>query len=162
MIFNITDIVFEQSGEAQPIPFELLLLADPSRDLIAEYLPLSELYIARLDNDLVGVVVLLPLDGNTIEIKNIAVNPEFQGLGIGSFMIRNVTKIASIKKAHTLLIGTADSSLPQLHLYQKLGFEISEIKEDFFEKNYQEHIYENGIQARHMIMLSKQLKSTML
>ena len=154
---NINEIVFEKLGENQPIPIELLLLADPSIDLITEYLKRSELYIARVGNDIVGVIVFFSLDSETIEIKNIAVNPKVQGQGIGSFMIRKITTLASIKKIKTLLIGTANSSISQLHLYQKLGFEISEFRKNFFEEKYKGPIYENGIQAKHMIILSKQL-----
>ena len=91
----------------------------------------------------------------TVEIKNVAVKPEFQGQGIGSYLIENVVQIASLNRQKSICIGTANSSLGQLYLYQKLGFDISEIRKNFFIDNYKEPIYENGIQAKHMIMLTK-------
>lgn len=151
------NIFFEKLGKNHPIPFELLLLADPSIDLVTEYLKQSELFVATLNNELLGVIVLFPLTAETIEIKNIAVKAEFQGQGIGSFLINNAAKVASNNKIKSMCIGTANSSIAQLYLYQKLGFEISELKKDFFEANYKEPIYENGIQAKHMLTLIKQL-----
>ena len=36
--------------------------------------------------------------------------------------------------------------------YQKLGFNMTEIRRDYFTQNYPEPIWENGIQCKHMIM----------
>lgn len=54
--------------------------------------------------------------------------------------------------AHALMIGTGNSSLAQLRLYQRLGFRIVSIVPDFF-ANYPEPIYENGILCRDMVRL---------
>lgn len=51
-------------------------------------------------------------------------------------------------------IGTGNSSIHQLALYQKCGFRITGIDQDFFIRNYEEEIYENGIQCRDMIRLT--------
>lgn len=91
----------------------------------------------------------------TAEIKNVAVEPALHGQGIGSSLIEHTMKAAAQKQYRNIVIGTANSSIGQLYLYQKLGFEITEIKTDFFIKNYSEPIYENGIQAKHMLMLSR-------
>lgn len=93
----------------------------------------------------------------TVEIKNVAVKPEFQGKGIGSYLIENAVKVASFNRQKSICIGTANSSVGQLYLYQKLGFEITDIKRHFFLDNYAEAIYENGIQAKHMLVLTRQL-----
>lgn len=151
------NILFGKLDRSHPIPYELLLLADPSKDLVTKYLKLSEVFIATYNDEILGVIVLFPLTTETIEIKNIAVKQEFQGQGIGSYLIENAIKIASSNKLKSICIGTANSSIAQLYLYQKLGFEISEIKRSFFEDNYKEPIYENGIQAKHLLILRKQL-----
>lgn len=157
MKYNDQRITFEKLGKDDHIPYELLLLADPSKDLINEYLKRSEIYTARQNDETIGVIVLFPLTTETVEIKNVAVKPEFQGQGIGSLLIENAVQVALFNKQKSICIGTANSSVGQLYLYQKLGFEITGIKRHFFTNNYAEPIYENSIQAKHMLMLTRQL-----
>ena len=152
------EILFKRLNKNAPIPYELLLLADPSKDLVEEYIKCSELFIAIRNDETIGVIVLFPLTAETTEIKNIAVKSEFQGQGIGSYLIKNVIERALLNKQESICIGTANSSVGQLLLYQKLGFEITEIKRNFLIANYSEPIYENGIQAIDMLVLTKQLK----
>jgi ribosomal protein S18 acetylase RimI-like enzyme len=149
------NLVFKKIDEKERIPYELLLLADPSITVINEYLKLSDIFVAKQNEKIIGVIVVLPLTAETAEIKNIAVDPEFQGKGIGSFLIEQVVQTALFNNQKNICIGTANSSIGQLYLYQKLGFEITEIKRNFFLENYTEPIYENGIQAKHMIVLKR-------
>lgn len=154
MLKNIT---FGKPEKNAPIPYELLLLADPSKYLIDQYLKQSNLFLARQNGETVGVIVLFPLTAETVEIKNIAVRPDLQGQGIGRYLIENVVQVALSDRQKSICIGTANSSVGQLYLYQKLGFEITGIKRDFFTDNYAEPIYENGIQAKHLLVLARQL-----
>lgn len=151
------NIIFDKLDKENSIPYELLLLADPSKELVDEYLKLSDIYIARQNNETLGVIVLFPLTTEKVEIKNVAVKVEFQGQGIGSFLIENAVQVALLNRKKSICIGTANSSFGQLYLYQKLGFEITDINRHFFTNNYAEPIYENSIQAKHMLVLTKQL-----
>ena len=143
------------------VPYELLLLADPSRKMIQGYLQESEMFVAQLNEETIGILALLPLNAELAEIKNVAVAPELQGKGIGTALIQHAERHAVAQGFLTLQIGTANSSFSELRLYQKLGFEISRIIPNFFVDNYQEPIIEDGIQAKHMIMLSKSLGADM-
>ena len=58
----------------------------------------------------------------------------------------------------TIEVGTGNSSIGQLALYQKCGFRITSIDRDFFIRNYEDDIFENGIWCRDMIRLSQDLK----
>lgn len=78
-------------------PMDLLLLADPSRNIVVEYLKSGECFIAESDNQLVGVYVLLPTRPQTVEIVNIAVVEEYHGKGIGKFLVKNAIKTAKKK-----------------------------------------------------------------
>lgn len=137
--------------------FALLLLADPSQNNINEYLNKSLIYGAYINNVLIGVYVLFPVDEQTLEIKNIAVSESFQKRGIGTLLLCHAKEETVSKGYLQLIIGTANSSINQLSLYQKNGFEMYEIKRDFFTENYNEPIFENGIQAKHMIMLMQKV-----
>lgn len=151
------NLAFKKLDKRDQIPYDLLLLADPSKDLVEEYVKLSDVFIAIQNEEILGVIVVFPLTTKAVEIKNLAVKPAFQGKGIGSYLIENAINTAVHNKQKSICIGTANSSVGQLYLYQKHGFEITEIKKDFFINNYPEPIYENGIQAKHMLVLTRQL-----
>lgn len=57
----ITFAKLDQSGQ---IPYELLLLADPSKALIDNYLKQSEIFVAKQTNEIIGVIVLFPLSAS--------------------------------------------------------------------------------------------------
>ena len=139
------------------IPYELLYLADPSANLVESYLKVSDLYVAKKEQEIIGVIVLFSVSSETVEIKNVAIKPAFQRQGIGQYMLEKAIEIVATNKFKNIQIGTANSSVGQLHLYQKLGFEMSEIKKNFFIEKYTEPIFENGIQAKHMILLKRRL-----
>ena len=157
MGFNSHKFSIIELSEGAPLPYNLLLLADPSKRMIDEYLPHSDIFIASLNDETIGVIVLFPLTTEKAEIKAIAVMPEFQGQGIGRLMIESVLKIAVERNLRSVCIGTANSSLGPLHLYQTLGFEVTDVKKDFFTDNYAEPIFENGVQAKDMLVLTKVL-----
>lgn len=138
-------------------PYDLMLLADPSLDLIKEYTSRGEVYIAELHNVVVGVYVLIRTRPATMELVNLAVNESFHGKGIGKALIKDAIETAKKSDMKTLEVGTGNSSISQLALYQKCGFRIRSIDHDFFIKHYDEPIIENGIQCVDMVRLSMDL-----
>ena len=48
------DVIIEQTME--PIPTDLLLLSDPSEEVISEYINSSIQFIARLDKKIIGAL----------------------------------------------------------------------------------------------------------
>jgi len=141
----------------EAIPYDLLLLADETQEVIDRYIPDSELYVFEKTNQLLGIYAWVLIDKDTFEIKNIAVAETHQGQGIGTLLLGDATKRSRLRGVKTLLIGTANTAFKQLYLYQKEGFEIESIKKNFFIDNYPEPIYEHGIRLNHMIMLRKEL-----
>ena len=57
----------------------------------------------------------------------------------------------------TIEVGTGNSSIGQLSLYQKCHFRIIGVDINFFTKHYTKEIFENGIQCIDMIRLSQEL-----
>jgi ribosomal protein S18 acetylase RimI-like enzyme len=154
---QITEVTIQLLGKNQPIPYELLLLADPSKKLIDIYLQTAEVYVATVQQKIIGAYMLYPSETGVMEIKNISVEDDYQNKGIGTLMLRDAAAQAKQKGFTTIIIGTGNTSIGQLYLYQKEGFEITGIKKNFFVDNYSELLYENGIQVKHMIMLAKQI-----
>jgi aminoglycoside 6'-N-acetyltransferase I len=148
----------EAVTQIQDIPFDLLELADPSRAQINEYLKTGTCYVAKIDTKTVGVLVLNQIDPTRMEVKNIAVKETEQGKGLGKALLRYSELTSRAAGFEKLVIGTGNSSIGQLALYQKEGFEMCRIEKDFFIRNYSEPIFENGIRCRHMVILEKDLK----
>ena len=135
------------------IPIDLLLTADPSEKMVREYISRGICYVAK-ENDLtIGIYVLLPTRPESIELVNIAVEVAVQGKGIGKQLIFHAIEMAKRQNYKTIEVGTGNSSIGQLALYQKCGFRINSIDRDFFTRHYDQLIYENGIQCVDMIRL---------
>lgn len=146
-----------KENSIEEAPIELLLTADPSEALVRGYLEKGDCYIAKVEERVVGVVLVIFKDEITAEIINIAVTKEFQRKGIAKQLIEYVKKVVKEKDFSTLEVGTGNSSIFQLLLYQKCGFRITGIEFDFFRNNYSEPIYENGVECRDMVRLSMEL-----
>ena len=144
-------------GKNENLPFELLLLADPSKDYILEYVEKGVIFVAEIEQQIIGVYVLHPTSPEIIELMNIAVREDHQGLGIGKQLVMDAVKVARNKGYRTLEVGTGNSSIRQLILYQKCGFRMIGVDTDFFVKHYPKAIFENGIQCVDMIRLARKL-----
>ncbi|MBS4538911.1 GNAT family N-acetyltransferase [Clostridium sp. D2Q-11] len=148
------EILIRELEKDEKAPHDLLLLADPSRKIVEDYIKRGKCYLAIKEKDIVGVYVLIYTRPHTMELVNIAVNENYQGKGIGKTIVLDAIERVRQLGMKTLEIGTGNSSLGQLGLYQKCGFRIVGIDRDFFIRNYEEEIYENGIQCTDMIRLS--------
>ena len=152
----MNDLVVKKVGSDQA-PYELLLLADPSMDMINDYINRGNCYVAYVNNNLVGVYVTIRTRPLTLELANIAVSQAYQGKGIGEKLIRSAIDMARKEKAKVLEVGTGNSSISQLALYQRCGFRITGIDRDFFRQHYDEKIIEKGIECIDMIRLGMNL-----
>lgn len=138
-------------------PMELLLVADPSPKIVESYLKSGRCFVAEKNDQLIGVYVLLPTRPQTIEIVNIAVDEPYQGTGVGKYLLQHAITAAQTMGYATIEIGTGNSSIGQLALYQKCGFRIVGVDMNFFLKHYEEDMIENGIRCTDMIRLSQDI-----
>ena len=132
----------------------LFLIADESESMINRYLNHGTVYVLD-DNGTKGVCVLTKETNCVIEIKNIAVNPNFQRKGYGKTLINFI--IEKYKNQFNILqVGTGN--VPQvLSFYKKCGFSYSHTVRNFFVENYDHPIYENGIKLIDMVYLRLKL-----
>lgn len=122
--------------------------------MIHRYLEKGTMYV--LDDNGVKAECIVTDEGNGIlEIKNIAVTPEYQGSGYGkaliNFLIHRYTGKYSI-----LQVGTGDSALT-VPFYEKCGFTRSHCIPNFFTDHYDHPIFECGVQLIDMIYLQRHL-----
>lgn len=134
---------------------ELLLLADEQESMIDKYLERGKMYALYYNNMVVAVCVITAETNSTIEIKNIATAPNFQGKGFGKQLVQFI--IQEYKYTYkTLTVGTGDSPLT-LPFYKKCGFTETHRIKNFFIKNYDHPIYEAGKQLIDMVYLNMSL-----
>jgi ribosomal protein S18 acetylase RimI-like enzyme len=157
MIHNLDIRTVNTQGE---IPIDLLLLADPSKDSIENYIENSMIYAAYSDDQTIGCYVISQLDDKTLEIKNIAVAEKYRKQGIGTILLKDAIQKSNAKGFERIIIGTCNSSFSQLYLYQKVGFRITDIIKDYFINNYKEPVWENGLQCKDKLVLTLDLKKS--
>lgn len=134
-------------------PIELLLEADPSIEKIRAYLPRSRCFVAHLHGIQVGAYVVQCIAPALYELMSIAVSPEHQRKGIGSSLLRHAVATVHDLGARRLELGTGTFGY-QLTWYQREGFRVFALERDFFLNNYDEPIYEDGIQLKDMLRLA--------
>ena len=147
----MVDVLIEETND--PIPIDLLLLSDPSEEVFSEYINLSKRFIAKVEGDIVGALLMLKTRPKTMEIMNVSVYEEYQNKGIGRKMILKAIEYAIEHKIKTIEIGTGNPGVVQMLLYQKCGFRFVGVEQDYFRKNHDEKIFENGIECRDMIRM---------
>lgn len=132
----------------------LLLLADEEEKMIDKYLERGDMYV--LDDNGIKAECVVTNEGNEVlEIKNIAVFPQYQGQNYGKKLIEFIIEKYS-KDYSVIQVGTGDSPRT-IPFYEKCGFEKSHIIKDFFIKNYDKPIIENGAQLVDMIYLKRKI-----
>jgi hypothetical protein len=75
----MNELTIKRLAQGEELPWDLLLLADPSKELIVEYLAQSDVYIALINCETIGVYVLTKNSSEVAELKNIAVDEKHQG-----------------------------------------------------------------------------------
>lgn len=151
------EIKIRKLGNNEEIPYDLLLLADPSIEIINDYIHRGICYVAYTNNTIIGVCVMIRTRPLTLELVNIAVRETYQGKGIGKRLILNAIERARKENSKILEVGTGNSSINQLALYQKCGFRIVGVDKNFFKRHYSEKIVENEIECIDMIRLRMDL-----
>lgn len=134
---------------------DLLLLADEQENMIDKYLPNGDLF-ALYDVDLKSVCVVVPVNNETCELKNIATYGKFQGQGYGRALINFISGFYK-NTYKTMLVGTGETPAI-LSFYEGCGFEKSHRVKNFFTDNYDHLIFEGDIQLVDMIYLKKDLQ----
>lgn len=133
---------------------DLLLLADEQPQMVERYLNTGRMFV--LDDDGIKAECLVTDEGEEVlEIKNIAVLPQFQRKSYGKALIDFL--IRKFSKTYTVLqVGTGDSPLT-VPFYEKCGFKRHHVIKDFFIENYDHPIIEAGVQLRDMVYLRREI-----
>lgn len=130
---------------------DLLLLADEEEKMVDKYINKGKMFILEKNNKVLGEILVIEIDNETLEIKNLAIDKFYQKNGYGKMLIDYI--IENFKDRYNyLIVGTGDSPLT-LPFYEKAGFKKYKIIEDFFIDNYEDEIIECGVKLKDMIYL---------
>ncbi|MGD6874757.1 GNAT family N-acetyltransferase [Sutcliffiella horikoshii] len=146
----------ESSDRLKYLPY--LVMADESESVVKEYIAEGQMFTIIVEGGMVaGVALFVEELADVVELKNIALDPQFRGLGLGKQVIDLSFEIFREQGLRKMMVGTANSSIANLAFYQKAGFRMAEIRKDFFLK-YPEPIFEDGIQAVDMVVFERVLQ----
>ena len=133
----------------------LLLLADEQEDMVDRYLERGTMYVLEDGGEVLAECVVTDEGGGVLELKNLAVAPEFQGRGYGRQLIRFLE--AAYAGSHQVLqVGTGDSPAT-VPFYERCGFVRHHRVENFFTDHYDRPIFEAGVRLTDMVYLQKSL-----
>ena len=132
----------------------LLLLADEQENMIDRYLERGTMYV--LEEDGVKAECVVTDEGsNVLELKNIAVEPAFQGKGYGKALLDFLMQTYA-GRYEILQVGTGDSPSTIL-FYEACGFCRHHRVKNFFTDYYDHPIYDNGVRLVDMVYLQREL-----
>ena len=133
---------------------DLLLLADEQEDMVDRYLERGTMYVLE-DGGVKAECVVTDEGDGILELKNIAVAPDFQGRGYGKAMVAFL--VQTYTEQHTVLqVGTGDSS-STIPFYESCGFRRHHLVKKFLTDHYDHPIYECGVQLVDMVYLQREL-----
>ena len=134
---------------------DLLLEADPSKDMIHKYLNDSDVYALKKEDELISIAVILHIDRKTLELKNIVTKENYRNKGYAKTLLKSLCGNYK-QKYDRMLVGTTENNIP---FYVKQGFDKYEktIK-NFFIDNYNEEIKDGDLICTDLIYYSKELK----
>ena len=114
---------------------DLLLEADPSKDMIHKYLNDSDVYALKKEDELISIAVILPISRKTLELKNIVTKEGCRNKGYAKTLLKSLCGNYK-QKYDRVLVGTTENNNP---FYVKQGFDKYEktIK-NYFIDNYEE------------------------
>ena len=134
---------------------DLLLEADPSKDMIHKYLNDSDVYALKKGDELISIAVILPISRKILELKNIVTTEKYRNKGYAKTLLKSLCGNYK-QKYDRMLVGTTENNIP---FYVKQGFDKYEktIK-NFFIDNYNEEIKDGDLICTDLIYYSKDLK----
>lgn len=130
----------------------LLLLGDEQEALIRNYLGRGEMFALWKEGVAAAVCVVTREEEGVYELQNIAVRPEFCRQGYGRAMIDFIWN--HYLDLRVLQLGTGDA-LTTMSFYQALGFREFRREKDYFLRQYDHPIYEDGKQLKDRICFRK-------
>lgn len=95
------------------------VLGEPERSILA---PGGHIFFARSGEEVVGTVALMRESDGVYELTKMAVDPAWQGRGIGRRLVEAAIARFRALQGTRLFLESSRRLAPALHLYTRLGF----------------------------------------
>lgn len=96
-------------------------------------LPHAIFLVAYLEEQILGYCGVYQVF-NEGDITNIAVSPDYRGMGIAGKLLEEVFVYSAERGIGALTLEVRESNAPAIHLYHKYGFEQAGLRKNFYEK----------------------------
>lgn len=96
------------------------VLSTPETEILQ---PGGSILFAMLGEDVVGTCALMPEADGVYELTKMAVDEQWQGLGIGRALMEAAIDEFRRRDGHRLLLETNSKLTPAVRLYESMGFE---------------------------------------
>jgi GNAT superfamily N-acetyltransferase len=84
--------------------------------------PDKDIYISAFVGDkLIGTAIITPLDKNTVQMRQMAVDEAYQGKGVGRAIVREFERVVLENGYAAVMLHARETALP---FYEKLGYEL--------------------------------------
>ena len=153
------NVIIKKEKDNKEQYIDLLLEADPEKEVVEKYLKDGELFVLTYKEEVACVAVVIKVDNNTCELKNIATAEKYRGQGYGKKIIKYLFDNYK-QKYEKMIVGTSENNIP---FYVKQGFDKYEktIK-NYFVDNYDEEIWDGDLQCIDMYYYSKDLRKIII
>ncbi|MBR3696944.1 MAG: epoxyqueuosine reductase QueH [Clostridia bacterium] len=147
-------IVIKKEKDNKEKYMDLLLEADPEKEIVEKYLQAGELFVLTYKEEVICVSVIIKIDDKTCELKNIATAKKYREQGYGKKMIKYLFDNYK-QKYKKMIVGTSENNIP---FYVKAGFDkyYKTIK-NFFIDNYKKEIIDGDLHCIDMYYYYKDL-----
>ena len=81
----------------------------------------NTLFLAKMDNKIVGCISYIEKDLKTVEMRRLNVHPNYRGLKIGRHLIEHLLTAAKENGYQQMYIKTSSPNTSAQKLYEKLG-----------------------------------------
>lgn len=130
----------------------ILMLAEESESALRWSLNNLSDTLYRMDDDGKPVgAATLRWNTEPCEILELAIAEDRQRQGLGRQFINYLLAEGRRRGKTELLVGTANSSIENLIFYQRCGFRMYQVRQDYF-WYLRQPVFENGIRMRDMIV----------
>lgn len=133
---------------------DLLLEADPEENVVKKYIDNGDMYIGIRDDEVVCEIIIIKVNDEECELKNIATVEKYRGKGYAQEMIKYVFE--KYKETYKrMIVGTSENMIP---FYVLNGFtKYHHTVKNFFIDNYEEAIWDGNLQCIDMYYYYKEL-----
>lgn len=133
---------------------DLLLEADPEENVVKKYIDNGDMYIGIRDDEVVCEIIIIKVNDEECELKNIATVEKYRGKGYAQKMIKYVFE--KYKETYNrMIVGTSENMIP---FYVLNGFtKYHHTVKNFFIDNYEKEIWDGNLQCIDMYYYYKEL-----